>query len=68
MSGIEGGVERLGARPVLQRSGAFELDGQQLIAAYSGLDQSSHGRLVPGVQIAGRINAHDTLRSQRTVE
>src|SRR5882762_6267325 len=68
MRGIEGGVERLGPRPVLQRSGSFELDGQQLIAAHSGLDQSSHGRLAPGVQIAGRINADDTLRSQRTVE
>jgi len=34
MRGIEGGVERLGLRPVVQRSGSFELDRHQLIAAY----------------------------------
>src|SRR5258708_6004343 len=37
--GIEGGVERLGPRPVLQLSGPFELDAHQLIAATPGLDQ-----------------------------
>src|SRR2546422_4593967 len=66
--GIEGGIERLGPRPVLQRSGRFELDAHQLPAASPGLYQSPHGRLARRVEIAGRIDAHDALRSQRTVE
>src|SRR2546430_769423 len=63
-----GGIERLGPRPVLQLSGPFELDRHQLLAPYSGLDQSPHGRLARRVEIAGRIDAHDPLRAQRTVE
>src|SRR5467141_3608027 len=49
MRGIEGGIERLGPRPVLQGSGSFELDGDQLLAAQSDLDQSPHDRLARGV-------------------
>ena len=68
LGGIQGGIERLGPRPVLQLSGPFELDRHQLPAPCSGLDQSPHGRLARRVEIAGRVDAHDSLRAQRTVE
>jgi hypothetical protein len=48
-------------RPVLQVTGPLEFDRQQLLPAHSCFDQSSDGRLAGGIQIADRVEAHDTL-------
>lgn len=58
---IERRFQRLWLRPMLQLSGPFEHDRQQFFAAHSRLDQSPHGRLARGIQMAGRVEAHDAL-------
>jgi len=68
LGGIESRFERLGPCPVPGLSRAVEIDRDELFAAHSRLDQSPHGGLAAGIEMAGRIQAHDALRSQRPVE
>src|SRR5262249_6004190 len=66
--GPERRLQELGPREVLLLARAFERDRQELTAAHAGLDQLAHGRLARGVEVAGRIDADDALRTQRPLE
>src|SRR5262245_14187149 len=55
------GFERFGPRPVLQVSGAVELHGHELRTTHSGFDQPPHGGFASGIEVAGRIEAHEAL-------
>ena len=65
---LDAGIERFRPQPVLRLAGALELDRHQFLAAHPALDQPPHARLAPGIEVADRIQAHDALRAQRTVE
>ena len=61
-------LQCLGWRPMLLLARAFERDRHQIAPAHPRLDQAAHRGFARRVEMAGRVQADDALRTQRAVE